>query len=75
MTNNEPSSRPFDVAAVISHAGVHVIDAISIAPGVVRVTVTPGRARIAAAYLLQAGYDAARTTDSTVTAALPEPTE
>jgi hypothetical protein len=52
------STRPVDVCRAIS-SSVHVIDAAAVAPGIVRVTVAPGQANLAAFDLIRAGYVAA----------------
>jgi hypothetical protein len=62
-----PDVHPLTVTGVIGSAGVHVIDAGFVAPGVLRVTCQTSEdgafARLAAAALLQAGYDVARQGD------------
>lgn len=61
------TATPKTVSAALSGHGIHLIDAASIAPGVVRLTVSPGQARAAANAMIMAGFDAARSGDQTVT--------
>ena len=67
-----PNATAARVADIIAAAGIHVIDVTHPAPGAVRVTVTPGRARDAVAALFRADLDAARSGDAAVLVTLPE---
>lgn len=66
--------KPAAVAEIASRAA-HIIDAGAVAPGVIRLTVSPGTERAAVAALLQAGYDAVRSGAQLVTVVAPEEPE
>jgi hypothetical protein len=68
------STKPAAVAEIAGRAA-HIIDAAAVAPGVVRLTVSPGQVRAAVAALLQAGYDAVGSGAQGVLATVPEEPE